>query len=149
MDTMTVLAQCADRGITLTMRGDELEYGASDPLPPELLAGLREYKAEILEGKGQWRLFLFERPLPTDDPRPDLATDSRLWWSLLNLAWGHDHELWASLHGLRCMGARLEMHERRLVLARGSYITTEEYAAWRAEYLLPKAELLQRLIHEV
>lgn len=81
--------------------------------------------------------------LPTDDPRPDLLADSRLWWSLLNLAWGHDHDLWAALHGLRCMGACIIEGGR---LVRGSYITTDEYVAWRAEYLLPKAELLQSLI---
>ena len=45
------------------------------------------------------------------DPRPDLAEDHRDWMSVLAVAELEDPQLHGLLHGLRCMGARLELRD--------------------------------------
>lgn len=96
-----------------------------------------------------WHLFLSERPLPTDDPRPDLSHDSALWAALLALAHGNDNdELLGNLNGLRCMGAGLTMHNGRVELWHRR-MSQAEYDADRAKYLVPHAAELVKLLGEV
>jgi hypothetical protein len=96
--------------------------------------------------------WLAERPLPTDDPRPDLGDDSDLWAQLLKLAWSNaPHELWGTLHGLRCLGARLVSADEAaygqtpLRIVAGD-IAPVEYARLRERYLMPYADMVQELI---
>lgn len=87
----------------------------------------------------EWQRYLSERPLPTDDPRPELHADHALWATLLPLAHGGcSWEVFGILQGLRCMGAGLVERNGRVELWRGK-MAQAEYDADRAQYLAPNA----------
>lgn len=48
MDATTLLDTLRFRGVTLTARGDRLTYRPLDAVTPDLLAALREHKADLL-----------------------------------------------------------------------------------------------------
>lgn len=53
-----------------------------------------------------------DKPKTTDlDPRPDLVEDHRDWMAVLVVAKTEDLRLRSLLHGLRCVGARLELRD--------------------------------------
>lgn len=53
-----------------------------------------------------------DKPKATDlDPRPDLVEDHRDWMAVLVVAKTEDLRLHSLLHGLRCVGARLELRD--------------------------------------
>jgi len=86
------------------------------------------------------------------DPRPDMATDADLWRRLLLLAglrggWTPDCLL-ATLHGLRCLGARLALVGGRLALRAGA-LAPDEYAAVRARWLVPRRDELVALLDAI
>ena len=80
------------------------------------------------------------------DPRPELVRDSPLWARLLQLARRDCPDLWGPLHGIRCLGARLERGKRGFRIA-SDY---DGYAQDRETWLLPHraelSELLAKLI---
>lgn len=83
------------------------------------------------------------------NPRPDLVEDADLWARLLLKAYPIDgnnpHGLFWALHGLRCCGARLRVGATSLILERGE-MAEDEYARLRAQYLVPRAGQLKRLL---
>ena len=86
------------------------------------------------------------------DPRPDMATDADLWRRLLLLAglrcdWTSDCLL-ATLHGLRCLGARLAVVGGRLALRAGE-LPADEYATVRARWLAPRRDELVALLDAI
>ncbi|NLT74671.1 MAG: hypothetical protein GXX94_10865 [Chloroflexi bacterium] len=94
-----------------------------------------------------WDRYLANRPGPTEDPRSDLADDSARWSALLTAAHAdpEDPECWGVLHGLRCLGARLEVAGNGLRITPGE-IAPDEYAALRERYLVPIAARVTRLL---
>jgi len=107
---------------------------APKSLRAELLASADALRLAWL--RREWQRYLAERPLPTDDPRPDLAVDHGRWAAVLPLAHGHSQELFEVLHGLRCLGACIVNGK----LGCGE-MTAEEYGGYRA-LLMPHAALL-------
>ena len=79
-----------------------------------------------------------------EDPRPDLAEDHALWTRLLAVA--GDGELAWTLHGFRCLGRRLRWQAGRALLGRADDEPAEEYAAHRAQYLVPHTGALVALL---
>jgi hypothetical protein len=91
-----------------------------------------------------------ERELWTSDPRGgDLPEDSELWEQLLD--WSYDidarvpYGLFGALHGLRCLGARLQWTLWGFRLVPGE-ISRSEYLALRRRYLIPWASTLESLL---
>lgn len=87
-----------------------------------------------------------------EDPRDDLQDDHRLWGRALTLTWYKDHShvsLWSILHGLRCLGARLEWKDgqagRYLALVRGE-IEPQEWERDRRRWLMPYLEPVKTLL---
>jgi hypothetical protein len=96
----------------------------------------------------EWQQYLTERPLPTDDPRPDIWVDHNLWATLLPLAHGHGpEELFGALHGLRCLGAGLAKLGGRVQLTHGA-IDPRDYQADREKYLIPHAQQLVMILEQ-
>ena len=95
----------------------------------------------------EWDRHLATRPEHTDDPRPDLADDSAHWAAILAAAYAdpEGRECWGVLHGLRCLGARLEVAGNGLRITPGE-IAPDEYAALRERYLMPIAARVTRLL---
>lgn len=87
----------------------------------------------------EWRRYLAERPLPTDDPRADLA-DHAKWAAVLPLAHGHNSELFEVLHGLRCLGAQIIGGR----LGCGE-MTPAEYGGYRA-LLMPHGAMVAEVL---
>ena len=142
MSAAALLARLRALGVTATAAGDDLELDApAGALTPALLGELRAHKGALLA------LLAAERW--TADPRPDLAGDSALWRRLLGLAYGCDfHDprgLFGALHGLRCCGAALAASPGGLRLVPGE-LPPDEYAALRADYLVPHAPALRALL---
>lgn len=52
------------------------------------------------------------RDVAFQDPRPDLQEDSSLWRILLEVAHKANGNLYGALHGLRCIGTRLERNKQ-------------------------------------
>lgn len=86
------------------------------------------------------------------NPRPDLTEGADLWARLLLKAYPLDGDnpkgLFWALHGLRCLGASLRVGKSTLLLGRGQ-IEEAEYARLRAQYLVPHAAALTRLLAEL
>ncbi|MFY9190543.1 MAG: hypothetical protein WAN89_04660, partial [Lawsonella sp.] len=83
-----------DRVIDLEIVGlDSISVDQAE-LSPDLLAYLREHKAEIIAEacKREWEQWQSERPAPGEDPRPDLVEDSARWTALLSAAYELDGE---------------------------------------------------------
>ena len=77
---------------------------------------------------------------PAPDPRPDLKQDHKLWTTLLINAHAIDVNIEGLLHGLRCLGARLQEHPgHKLQLARGE-ITVQGWEEIKAGWLTPNRE---------
>lgn len=87
------------------------------------------------------------------DPREtDFPEDGHLWRVLLARAYDLDGNapdgLFGGLHGVRCLGARLESGPEGVRLRPGD-IDRAEYLALRKRYLKPWSSLLSRLLIEV
>ena len=87
------------------------------------------------------------------DPRwQDFSEDRELW--MLLLSWAYDVDgaapdgLFGILHGLRCLGARLESHPSGIRLRPGE-IERGDYSALKQQYLLPRSGMLKRLLVEL
>ena len=119
------------------------------------------------------------KDLPTSfqDPRPDLPEDGSLWSILLTVAHEASPDLYGALHGLRCIGTRLERSKQwGLVLKPilpgdkvtgygnvgpgGEMLTAvpdsitgwasmEDYRAVAQEYLRPHHDLLLGLLRKI
>lgn len=88
--------------------------------------------------------------LPTNDPRPDLASDSAVWSRLLSLAHGDcgedaDSLFWV-LQGMRCMGTSLVKGTSGWKLEAGQ---NKAYAADRARYLVPNSDKVLALLRRL
>ncbi|HEX6506297.1 MAG TPA: hypothetical protein VF221_01575 [Chloroflexota bacterium] len=84
------------------------------------------------------------------DPRWfDLPEDSHLWLDLLAAAYALDGDrsdgLFGALHGMRCLGARLQSTRLGLRLQPGE-LSRRDYAALRERYLVPHAVPLRQLL---
>jgi hypothetical protein len=88
----------------------------------------------------EWQRHLAERPLPTDDPRADLAADHAKWAAVLPLAHGLSAELFEVLHGLRCLGAGIVQGK----LGCGE-MTAAEYSGYRA-LLVPHGAMVAEVL---
>jgi hypothetical protein len=89
----------------------------------------------------------------TRDPRAsDLPEDSILWEFLLQASYdfdaGSDPGLFGSLHGMRCLGARLEHALWGIRLVPG-HISRGQYGSLRQRYLMPWAAVLEALLAEL
>jgi hypothetical protein len=89
----------------------------------------------------------------TRDPRTeDLPEDSLLWDYLLQASFDFDagsaDGLFGCLHGLRCLGARLERALWGIRLVPGE-LGRGQYSALRQRYLMPQAEVLEGLLAEL
>lgn len=89
--------------------------------------------------------------LPTNDPRPDLAKDSRAWGRLLSLAHGEFGEddplsLFWILQGMRCMGTTLVKSGAAWRLDAGG---NPDYAADRERYLVPHRDDVRMLLSKL
>lgn len=101
------------------------------------------------------------RDVACQDPRPDLQEDSSLWRMLLAIAHEANENLYGALHGLRCIGTRLERSKQwGLVLKPilpgpgiGGNVTDwasmEDYRAVAQEYLRPHHDLLLGLLKKI
>lgn len=93
-----------------------------------------------------------EREPWTANPRPDLAEDAIRWQHLLTLALDHDGSdpdgVFGSLHGLRCLGARLVAEGEKVRLTAGE-MEAGEYDRLRAKWLLPRKATLTMLLQRV
>lgn len=87
-----------------------------------------------------------------DDPRPDLAHDSKDWKRLLALAAAEDIQLAWILQGCRCVGLRLHKSSDGYSLRpdfdpRSSQWTSQAaYEKDRNKYLLPHKEKIIKLL---
>ncbi len=126
-------------GVRFEMRdgGDFTVHKPAGLAATELRADADALRSDYLAR--EWRRHLAERPLPTDDPRGDLA-DHTKWAAVLPLAHGHNSELFEVLHGLRCLGAQIA--QQRLV--RGE-MTAEEYGGYRA-LLMPHGAIVAEVL---
>ncbi len=138
--------------VTLTVDGGQLRYKApAGVISDEIKAAIKEHKAEILahlqrpryDDKTAYVLWL-------TDPRRDLQADSWLWEQVLLAAYAESSDepdtVWASLHGLRCLGARLKPTNNS---GRGVRLVTEgidDYARLRERYLMPFADSIKRIM---
>jgi hypothetical protein len=86
---------------------------------------------------------------PSADPRPDLAPDSPVWAKLLSAAYhldGHDpYGVWGALHGMRCLGAHIEVLAGQARIQPGE-VNTQEYMLLRERYLRPHLAAICRLL---
>jgi len=99
--------------------------------------------AESLKGAWlarEWQRYLAARPLPTDDPRADLAADHAKWAAVLPLAHGLNAEVFEILHGLRCLGAGIVQGK----LGCGE-MTAAEYSGYRA-LLMPHGAMVAEVL---
>ena len=91
------------------------------------------------------------------DPRPDLSADSSLWRILLTIAHEANVNLYGALHGLRCIGTRLERSKQWGLVMKpilpGENVTDwasmEDYRAVAQEYLRPHHDLLLGLLKKI
>lgn len=107
-------------------------------LSAPVVAALKELKAELIQ-LTPW----------LKDPRTDLEDDSKMWRQILMGAWGIDggkvDGLFGALHGLRCLGCRLEFNGTgKLRLVAGDL--GDEYKILRDRYLVPHREDLVALL---
>ena len=89
--------------------------------------------------------------LPTNDPRPDLAADSKYWGRLLSLSHGYCDEsdpacLFWVLNGLRCMGCGLAYANGEWRIVAGE---NQAYARDREKYLVPKRDEVMKLLERL
>lgn len=137
-----VLQECHRRGIRLRAALDtgEIDYDGPDgSMTAELLDQLRASKSDIL---ALIREAQAARPAGAQcwaDPRPDMATDSATWETVLALAyhlaardpWG----VFGLLRGLRCEGARLVRIDDALHLVPPECVTEAElWAEWVGDH---------------
>lgn len=85
------------------------------------------------------------------DPRPDLAEDSALWKTLLNLAQEQNPMLAGVLHGFRCQGTRIRQGKNGYVLRPDidpvfAWPSQEDYERERDRWLKPHAEEITALL---
>lgn len=83
-----------------------------------------------------------------EDPRPDLTGDSWLWEGLFRLSLeDSDRELYGSLHGLRCCGARLNINEDGLLrLGPGLELALCQFVELEQHYFQTNREGLESLL---
>ena len=140
-----------DRVINLEIVGPDSIAVDQAELSPDLLAYLREHKAEIIAAAcaREWEQWQSERPAPGGDPRPDLAEDSAQWAALLSAAYELDGEdptgVWAALHVVRCLGAAIRVQRGKWRLEAGPDYDGD-WQADRARYLLPRTATIKRLL---
>lgn len=142
-----------DRVINLEIVGPDSIAVDQAELSPDLLAYLREHKAEIIAAAcaREWEKWQTERPAPGEDPRPDLAEDSARWTALLSAAYELDGEdptgTWAALHAVRCLGAVICVQRSKWRLEAGPDYDGD-WQADRARYLLPRTATIKRLLEK-
>lgn len=95
------------------------------------------------------------------DPRPDLTDDAAPWASLLALAWERDRRdrcgVYATLHGMRCLGVQLTPAGDTLRLHPRSgppghpprWVTPDQYQEERRRWLEPHREAVIALLASV
>jgi hypothetical protein len=71
MSALTVLKDATDSGVRISLKGDNLAFKATVRPPPELLAKLREHKAEIV---ALLRQVVCADPAQPFSPRPTVAS---------------------------------------------------------------------------
>jgi hypothetical protein len=91
-----------------------------------------------------------------EDPRPDLTGDSWLWEELFRLCLegGADaiveKELYGSLHGLRCCGARLQLAEdNKLKLGPGNELAVCQFVELEQYYFQARRRNLENLLNRL
>jgi hypothetical protein len=91
-----------------------------------------------------------------EDPRPDLAGDSWLWEELFRLCLeggpeaAVEKELYGSLHGLRCCGARLYLAEdSRLKLGPGTELAAAQFGELEQYYFQTSWRNLENLLNRL
>ncbi len=94
-----------------------------------------------------------ERLWWTTDPRwSDLPEDREMWMVLLTWAYEVDSQapdgLFGTLHGLRCLGARLERHPSGIRIRPGD-IESSDYFVLRKRYLQPWSSVIKQLLSEL
>ncbi|MHB1296847.1 MAG: hypothetical protein ACYC4R_17870 [Anaerolineae bacterium] len=85
------------------------------------------------------------------DPRPDLAEDHRLWLALLECAVARADatgEPFWTLHGFRCLGARLTLSGRGTLVMHAGEMDAQDYQQARARYLTPMLATLKATFAE-
>jgi len=91
----------------------------------------------------------------TEDPRPDLAYDSKEWTLLLQLAEAENPNLAGILHGFRCCGLRLHRGRQGWALspeyapATSDWTTEAEYLTLRDQWLMPHAQTITKLLKQL
>jgi hypothetical protein len=90
-------------------------------------------------------------PAPlTEDPRPDLVSDSALWAALLEMACTADGEnpdgYFGALYGIRCCGAQMDVLPTGGWRIRRGEISEDEWIDIRQRWLLPHEAAIRRLL---
>ncbi len=87
---------------------------------------------------GRWRY----------DPRPDLKDDHEFWTVVLQMAEKANGEAYGNLHGMRCMGTRLESVGKNLRIVPADDIGPEffKYEKYKQKYLSPHAEQIVEIM---
>jgi hypothetical protein len=165
-----LLAVLRERDVRLAATSEgRLRFDApAGAVTPELRAALGARRAQLLALLRLWRLpygplgvLVLEPPPPCPpeapsvlaaDPRPDLCEDSGRWAARLALACrqdgGQPDGVFGCLHGVRCLGARLERGERGWSLSPGE-IAPADWEDLRREWLLPRRKLVRELLETI
>ena len=144
---MNLLEQLEARGVAVTEDAGVLNVHAPRGLARDIRLVLIEHKDEVLHilWLREWLAYLAERPARDSDPRDDLAADTIAWSRLLRLAYAQGDDLGPTLKGFRAMGAGLAFSLGNWRLTQGE-ISAEDYAEWRAAYLLPVGRRVMALL---
>ena len=150
MKLSSLLKHIKNSNIKLHSRGGKLRVeGDKKYLTPESKKSLKDNKGILLQ--------ITDDPFYRLDPFPHLD-DHPLWVEVLGTAlrlYGDAPEgLYASLHGCRCMGARLNYKDGSLRLSPaivdGSWWSNEsDWKKDREQWLLPYTEQIKRIFHQV
>ena len=141
-------------GFILLVRNGRLEYeylGHAEPTAPvsDLLSELEECAPSVMAHVGEI----------AEDPRPDLAEDSHLWIKVLELARRSNTQIFTTLHGFRCEGAKLSRTTKGLRMAPRihggenprlyGFNSHAEYKQQRNKWLIPLTKEIQEVFRTV
>ncbi len=145
---MKLVRELQQQGYSLTINEEgALVYEYSGPKEPD------PEKVEPLLAEARDKAEELKRAL---EPRPDLKEDSKLWQLVLRTAAVRSHKVYGVLHGIRCIGGRLELNAGNLKLLPryGDPKVTgingkEDWQDIRSRWLLPCKEQISAIFDMV
>ena len=153
MDAPSILRELERLGGALRVRAGQLEVlPPPGGLPDVLRVAIQERRESLVARLVPGMPLPLEETMRLDltrDPRPDLG-DTQRWTALLARAYDQDgvdpRGLFGALHGMRCLGASLEVVTHGGLRLVPGEIKPEVYAQLRREWLLEHGERLRQLL---